>query len=177
LGELKRQQSQVDNRKELLGARFEYAKAIVDPSDRRDAIERVQATAARGLRERDQNLLPIGNKRIAPPPDYTQLDSASQQLGLTPKGVNLGRFIAPEPVNLHGGANQIQGAALGDLAGQLKQLHLLTQNGVAANLVTLVQQNQALSSQLLTIANRPRVENNNYVQPTKRSSVLAGSGL
>jgi hypothetical protein len=53
----------------------------------------------------------------------------------------------------------------------------LTQNGVAANLVTLVQQNQALSSQLLTIANRPRVENNNYVQPTKRSSVLAGSGL
>jgi tape measure domain-containing protein len=177
LGELKRQQSQVDNRKELLGARFEYAKAIVDPSDRRDAIERVQATAARGLRERDQNLLPIGNKRIAPPPDYTQLDSASQQLGLTPKGVNLGRFIPPTPVDLHSGLN-VQGLQqVGELGAQLKELRLLTQSGVAANLVTLVQQNQALSSQLLTLASRPQVQQNNYVQPPKRSSVLAGSGL
>jgi tape measure domain-containing protein len=177
LAELNRQKTQANNQKELLGARFEYAKAIVDPSDRRDAIERVQATAARGLRERDQNLLPIGNKRIAPPPDYTQLDSASQQLGLTPKGVNLGRFIPPTPVDLHSGLN-VQGLQqVGELGAQLKELRLLTQSGVAANLVTLVQQNQALSSQLLTLASRPQVQQNNYVQPPKRSSVLAGSGL
>lgn len=55
LAAFRRQQTQVDNRRELLGARFDYAKSIVDPGDRSDAIERVQATAARGLRERNQD--------------------------------------------------------------------------------------------------------------------------
>jgi tape measure domain-containing protein len=172
----KRQQSKVDNKKALLGAKFDYANAIVDPMDKRDAIERIQAEAARGIRDYRQGLLPIGNKRPTPPPDYTQVDSASQQLGLTPKGVNLGRFTPPTPVDLHSGIN-IQGLQIGDFGAQLKQLQLLTQNGVAANLVTLVQQNQALSIQLLTLASRPQVQQNNYVQPPKRSSVLAGSGL
>lgn len=172
LADFKRQQSKVDNRKELLGARFDYAKSIVDPMDKRDAIERVSNDAARGLR---QGVLPIGNKITSPPPDYRQVDSASQQLGLTPKGVNLGRFVPPTPVDLHSGINTSGAMQLGDSSAELKALRSLTQAGVVGNLIQLVQLQQGLSTQIATLAGRPRVEQTTTIQQAPRRSILAGS--
>lgn len=80
LAQFKRQQAQVDNRKELLGARFDYAKSIVDPMDRRDAIERVQASAARGLREREQEAMP---RFVLPTPVNLHSGLNAQGLQLT----------------------------------------------------------------------------------------------
>ena len=173
LAEFKRQQSRVDNRKELLGARFGYAKAIVDPLDKRDAVERVSNEAARGLRGRDQSLLPIGN-RVSPPPDYRQVGSASRQLGLTSQGVNLGRFVPPTPVNLHSGIDTSRAIQLGDSSAELKALRSLTQAGVVGNLVQLVQLQQGLSTQMATLAGRARVENTTTIQQAPRRSILAG---
>jgi tape measure domain-containing protein len=141
LAGFKRQQAQVDNRKELLGARFDYAKSIVDPSDREDAIERVRASAARGLRERNE---PQQNPR----------------------------FALPTPVNLHSGVGA-QGLQLPGLSDELKQLRLLTQNGVAANLVALVSATERTNTYLSTMAGRQPVtvqRNNTTVNNNVRSS-------
>jgi tape measure domain-containing protein len=165
LGDYKRQQSKVNNQKELLGAKFEYAKAIVDPLDRRDAIERIQAEAARGLRERNQDLLPIGNRR-GPLPDYSQLDSASQQLGLTPKGVNLGRFIPPAPVNLHAGAEKV--GALG-VTGQDIRSTMATIIAIQGELQGISNVLSPLGGQLMGLANRPQVIQNIHNKTTKRT--------
>jgi tape measure domain-containing protein len=141
IAEVNRQKGQADNRKELLSARFDYAKSIVDPSDREDAIERVRASAARGLRERNE-------------PQKTP------------------RFVLPTPVNLNSGLTA-GGLQLTGLSDELKQLRLLTQNGVAANLIALVSATDRTNTYLSTMAGRQPVtvqRNNTTVNNNVRSS-------
>lgn len=174
LAQFKRQQAQVDNRKELLGARFDYAKSIADPRDRADAIERIQASAARGLKQRNQAMkTPIFN---SPQPDYSQVDSAQRQLGLIPKDAKLGRFIPPTPVDLHSGIGS-QITQITNLSEELKMMTSLTQSGVVGNLIKLVEQNKTLSGQLMGLANRPQVVQNINNKTTKRATEAGFAGL
>jgi tape measure domain-containing protein len=162
----KRQQAQVGNRKDLLGAQFDYAKSIVDPKKKEDAIKRVQQDASRGLKTRYQDVkLPVRGIE----PDYTQIDSAQQQLGLVPKNAKLGRFIPPTPVNLHGGAGNLSMQMLDD-SKQLKELINLAKEQVKLG--------QATNLNLSAIATRkPTVTFPAAPAPTRKPQEASFAGL
>ncbi|MGL5061090.1 MAG: tape measure protein [Microcoleus sp.] len=167
----RREVNNLNDRKDLLGSRYELAQSRTDPDLKEKEIAQLQKESRLGLRSR------VGlNNGVKP--DYSQVDVAARQLGLLPQGVNLGALLArKQPVDLHSGANSPM-AQLSNLNGEFKRLADLTSSGVVGNLTQLVQLQQNLAVQLQSLASKPRLDQtiNNY-NSTRRSPILAGSGL
>jgi tape measure domain-containing protein len=173
LARSRREANSLNNRKDLLVSRYDLAQLRTDPDRKERELQQLQGESRQGIRSRRSIVL--GDR---PRADYGQVDSAQSQLGLLPKDANLGALLAAkQPVDLHSGASaQISG--LSDLNGEFKRLADLTSAGVVGNLLQLVGLQQNLAVQLQSLASKPRLEQtiHNYTS-TKRSSVLAGSGL
>jgi tape measure domain-containing protein len=172
LAETRRQQTQVDNNRAQLGARFDLANSRTNPGQKERETAQLQREAQQIIKT-PVGVLPIGNKIQA---DYSQVDSAAQQLGIGTKDPRVGKLSLPTPVDLHSGLGASQGLQIDDLTGEFRKMAELTQAGVVGNLVKIVEQNKQLSTQLLGALNRtPLVQNiQNIDKRRPTSSNFAG---